>query len=77
MTCTCAQCNANWVNKNEQVEVPIHSKLLSMGSGLECMWLCTMELSIHSKHVNTVLPGSELITSDDRSTSHGLRICML
>ena len=25
------------------------------------MWLCTMELSIHSKHVNTVLPGSECI----------------
>ena len=25
------------------------------------MWLCTMEFSIHSKHVNTVLPGSEFI----------------
>ena len=25
------------------------------------MWLCTMELSIHSKHVNTVLPGSEFL----------------
>ena len=65
MTCTYAQCNANWVNENVQVEVPIHSKLPSMGSGLlsidTCMWLCTMELSIHSKHVNIVLPGSEFM----------------